>query len=59
MKTLELIWVIIMVIACTACFVWQIIEKAPLFIIIAFAVLSILCGIVLVEIVKEYTQMRK
>lgn len=53
MKKLELVLSIILMFACAACMVWQVVQNAPLIIIIAFAVMAILSGLIAKVILKE------
>lgn len=59
MKTLEMIWATLLVILSVAMTIWQIIEKSPAFVIIFLAVLSVMAGIVLRKVLKEFFDERK
>lgn len=59
MKILELIWATLLVILSVAMTIWQIIEKSPAFTIIFLAVLSVMAGIVLRKVLKEFFDERK
>lgn len=59
MKILEMIWATLLVILSVAMTIWQIIEKSPAFVIIFLAVLSVMAGIVLRKVLKEFFDERK
>ena len=53
LKIIELIWSALLVVACIAILIWQIIIEAPIFVIGMFAFMAIMTIIVLAQIIKE------
>ena len=53
MRTLEIIWASLLVVACIACVVWQITIKAPIFPIAMFGIMAVGSAYLLIYILKE------